>query len=78
MRTQDGKIIPCYRHSDGFAAIKNYGYAKPSDPIDQGFLTSENRYVDRQEGRKIFDAAGQQSPDKRYDYADELYSENLY
>lgn len=46
---------------------------------EQGFITSENRFVDRKEGCKLQRAAGIKSVDKNHPYLhDELYSEDLY
>ena len=46
--------------------------------MEQGFITSENRYVSREEGRKLQEAAGIKSIDKDGYRGDSLYSEDLY
>ena len=45
---------------------------------DQGFVTSRKRYVTREEGRKLQDAAGIKSADKDGYRGTTLFSEDLY
>jgi len=45
---------------------------------DQGFITSKNRYVSREEGRILQDAAGIKSADKNGYRNNTLFSEDLY
>ena len=78
-----GLIIPGRRHKDCYKLLEDLKVDKPDEPgrDSQGFLTSENRYVDRKEGWKIADAAGQikfgrVSSDMGED--SELISENLF
>lgn len=46
--------------------------------IKQGFITSENRFVSREEALKLQKAAGIKSVDKSGYRKDELFSEDLY
>lgn len=45
---------------------------------EEGFITSLNRFVGRQEARKIFEAGGFKSVDKDGFRGDILFSEDLY
>lgn len=85
VRMPDGYIIRGHRHADcirtanlipRYSDMKQKPYGK-----DQGFVTSLNRYVDRDEGYKIQIDAGIESAAKAYgdNYRGrELYSEDLY
>ena len=46
--------------------------------LRQGFITSENRYVGREEGRILQDKAGIKSADKGGYRGKTLFSEDLY
>jgi hypothetical protein len=46
--------------------------------MEQGFITSENRYVGREEGRCLQDLAGIKSVDKDGYRGNTLFSEDLY
>ena len=81
MRTKNvnkGIVICGYRHTSCmYTMIAITG--KRSVPVEcgeyiQGFLTSENRFVDRKEGAVLFVAAG---GNLKYS-TEELYSEDLY
>lgn len=52
-------------------------YWTPSMCRDQGFITSANRYVNREEGMRLQLAAGIESVAKG-GYRGQLYSEDLY
>jgi hypothetical protein len=45
---------------------------------EQGFMTSENRYVTREEGRKLQEEAGIKSADPEGYRGKTLFSEDLY
>lgn len=45
---------------------------------EEGFITSKNRYVGREEARKIHEAGGFKSVDKDGYRGDILFSEDLY
>lgn len=83
VRAKDGKIIPCWRHGNGvytLHSIPGYEDERPHGD-DQGFLTSKNRYVNREEAYRIFVESGAVSVDEEQHpmaSRDELYSEDLY
>lgn len=58
-----GKMIvsapPPARHHTLLHAFYNYNRKTQIKPSDQGFLTSDGRYVERDEAWTIADAAGQ-------------------
>jgi hypothetical protein len=70
-----GQVWTGYRHPDIISLFYENTGLKLSEagPYDQGFLTSEKRYVDREEGAKIAFAAGQIKEQKN-----KLFSEDLY
>lgn len=79
VKTADGKVIRGHRHADAIHAAMNEGYKlKDLSFADQGFVTSENRYVTREEGRKLQDAAGIKSADREGYRGTTLFSEDLY
>ena len=78
---KDGKVIRGHRHADAIHAAMNEGYKLTELSFaDQGFVTSKNRYVSREEGRKLQDAAGIKSADTEHPgyKGDTLFSEDLY
>jgi hypothetical protein len=64
------------RHGDCLARMKEIGY--PHKYSEQGFLTSDGRFVDRLEGRRLQDAAGIQSVAEGGYRGNTLFSEDLY
>lgn len=79
IKLNDGTIVRGHRHSDCFHA----GVAEHLDKNelmigDQGFITSRNRYVTREEGRKLQDAAGIPSASPDGYQKGTLFSEDLY
>lgn len=78
VKATDGTIIRGHRHSDCIRTIWEYKLS-PSHELDaQGFITSTNRYVTREEGRKLQDAAGIKSANPEGYYGNTLFSEDLY
>ncbi len=75
IKYKDGSIIRGHRHGD-CAYDCHLPLKKDFKGHVQGFITSTNRFVTREEGRKLQDAAGIKSVD-RY-RADTLFSEDLY
>jgi hypothetical protein len=88
IRERDGERIVCAaikrgnfihavlapaRHGDIFRSI---GVCDVKEVETQGFLTSAGRFVDRVEGAKIADAAGQRKP--THVGRDELYTEDMW
>jgi hypothetical protein len=63
------------RHKDIIAHLTRHGFnAAAVGPGNQGFVTSEGRFVDRREAKEIALAAGQISDI----YGDELHSEHVW
>lgn len=83
VRAPDGYIIRGHRHNDALRTMRDiprYEDAKPPCGDDQGFVTSENRYVTRKEAYEIQIAAGIPSilsGINAYLHG-ECYSEDLY
>lgn len=84
VKTTTGKVFRGHRHSDCFAAIRTRKLAPSQESNEQGFVTSNNRYVDRAEGYDLQIAAGIKSANQEFSPAGEycqegqLYSEDLY
>ena len=76
--TTDGKIFRGHRHSDCIHAIKRRRLKPGEHPSDQGFITSRNRYVTREKGRWLQDAAEIPSVNPAGYMAGTLFSEDLY
>ena len=78
VKDESGAVIRGHRHGDCFVAIQNRG-GKISKSIDsQGFVTSKNRFVTREEGRKLQEKAGIKSADPDGYRGNTLFSEDLY
>lgn len=76
IKTVEGIVVRGQRHCDCFQAaarIKVVDEARLRDCV-QGFVTSRNRFVTRQEGRQLQDAAGI----RVFSAGDTLTSEDLY
>jgi hypothetical protein len=76
--TTEAEVYPCHRHADGIIAIKNDGKEVCSDQKAQGFLTSKNRFISREEAYKLQIEAGIKSASPDGYYPPELFSEDLY
>lgn len=80
----NGKVWRGNRHANAITAMNDElswsmnreQMCKAKIDTDQGFVTSRNRYVDREEGLAIQIAAG--VPPFRGEYGNQLYSEDLY
>ncbi len=80
-----GKIWRGHRHGDCMSAMRDeisFNHTRKEMMHmklfeDQGFMTSENRYVDRVEGLRLQKAAEIKSADKD-GYRTILFSEDLY
>ena len=75
IKYKDGLIIRGHRHGD-CAFDCDRPLKKDFKGHIQGFITSKNRFVTREEGRKLQDAAGIKSVDGYR--GDTLFSEDLY
>jgi hypothetical protein len=70
-------IIRGHRHSDCFySAVRFYGENNPN--AEQGFMTSQNRFVGRKEGLKLQLLAGIKSENPQGYDKKMLFSEDLY
>lgn len=79
IKTNKGVVINGHRHSDCFHAGVAEGVDKHEMAQgEQGFTTSTGRFVTREEGRKLQDAAGIKSADKEGYRPGTLFSEDLY
>ncbi len=78
VKASDGTIYRGHRHGDCMSAIRAYGKDISPDMDDEGFITSRNRYVTREEGRILQDDAGILSADPEGYRYKTLFSEDLY
>lgn len=86
IRLEDGTIIRGHRHADCLNSfledkLRNDGRSvevNMAEMAEQGFITSRNRFVTREEGRKLQDAAGIPSADRDGYRGNTLFSEDLY
>jgi len=75
---ENGNIYRGHRHGDCIESILRRKKSPKKDPKAQGFITSNNRYVDRYEGFKLQKEAGIKSVwDEGY-HGEVLFSEDLY
>ncbi len=75
VKLSDQRIIHCHRHSDGILVANQVHKQKV---IEQGFVTSTGRYVDRTEAFLIQESAGIPSKSKDGYRGRLLFSEDLY
>lgn len=78
VKAENGRIFRGHRHGDCMLTIQRAGLKLFPGIEQQGFITSRNRYVLREEGRKLQDAAGIPSADKEGYRYNTLFSEDLY
>lgn len=79
VKTKNGTVIRGHRHADAIHAAQTEGFTlRDLSFADQGFVTSRNRYVTREEGRKIQDTAGIKSASPEGYMRGTLFSEDLY
>jgi len=79
VKATDGTIIRGHRHRDCIEGIIRRGLEPSIEWNSQGFITSYNRFVDRQEGYKLQKEAGIKSVNPEgYSSAKWLYSEDIY
>ena len=80
IKMADGFIVRGHRHGDCIKHInEKYSYEKKEvswSGHTQGFITSKNRFVTREDGRKLQDAAGIKSAEGYR--GNTLFSEDLY
>jgi len=78
IKLEDGRVLRCHRHGDGLGVAWQNKWKVADGRDQQGFVTSTNRYVSREEGRKLQDAAGIPSADPEGYRGNTLFSEDLY
>lgn len=78
VKTTDGDIIRGHRHGDCFYAIVRMGKEISPEVNSQGFVTSKNRYVDREDGARLQREAGVISVWTKAPIKNTLFSEDLY
>lgn len=71
--------IPCHRHADAFYIVSQFMEPEDIDrrKTQQGFLTHEEKYLDRYDAMDHAIACGQLPPEAKEACA-ELYSEDLW
>ena len=80
IKLEDGTIVRGQRHGDAIAtALKNLdNVGMMSHKYEQGFITSNNRFVSRKEGYALQVMANIESVAECVYRNQELYSEDLY
>ena len=78
VKATSGEVIRGHRHADCIHTLRRMDLKPSSSPSAQGFNTSKNRYVTREQGRKLQDAAGIKSTDPEGYKGNTLFSEDLY
>lgn len=78
VKTTTGKVIRGHRHGDCIKTILAMGLKVSKVANSQGFITSRNRYVTRERGRQLQEAAGIPSADPEGYRGKTLFSEDLY
>lgn len=78
VKTECGRIFRGHRHGDCFYAIQRRKLKIAKQPKAQGFITSKNRYVDREEGARLQIEAGIKSAWTGKPVKGLLFSEDLY
>lgn len=75
---ENGKIYRGHRHSDCLRSIWERKLKPKHEEDAQGFITSNNHFVTRTDGRKLQDEAGIASADPEGYKGNTLFSEDLY
>jgi len=81
VKTPSGLIVRGHRHCDCYHNLSlrpEYKDPKSICFCEEGFITSRNRFVGREEGRKLQDKAGIKSVDRDGYREGTLFSEDLY
>lgn len=78
IRTADGVIARGHRHNHCFQVLRDMGFDFAKSDGEQGFITSKNRFVSREEGRILQDKAGIKSVGPDSYQGKTLFSEDLY
>lgn len=78
VKAENGRIFRGHRHGDAMRACLENKCSLSQTDDQQGFITSKNRYVGREEGRRLQDEAGIKSADSEGYRGSTLFSEDLY
>jgi len=80
VKAENGRIFRGHRHGDAMRVCADHKLklCMTSSQEQQGFITSKNRYVGREEGRILQDKAGIKSADEEGYRGTTLFSEDLY
>ena len=78
VKSTDGTIFRGHRHGDCMVTIQNLNKYVDTVINAQGFITSKNRFVTREEGRILQDKANIKSADPEGYRGKTLFSEDLY
>jgi len=78
VKSKDGQIIRGHRHGDCIQTMIRMKLEPSPKAESQGFITSKNRFVGREDGRILQDKAGIKSVDKDGYRGKTLFSEDLY
>lgn len=79
VKATDGTIIKGHRHRDCRDSIVRRGKEPSTDWYDEGFITSENRFVNRKEAYELMQNVGWKSVNPQgYQLCGWLFSEDLY
>lgn len=79
VKASNGKYYRGHRHSECIQAITARGLTvDKNSKLNQGFITSNNRFVDRYEGAKLQNEAGIVSVRTGKQIDEILFSEDLY
>lgn len=78
IRTEDGRVFRGTDHGDAWLKAREAG--APTDTAEDGFITSAGRFVDREEGYRIAERAGQvrRTPEVRQQAADMGQTDRLH
>lgn len=76
--SEDGSVYRGHRHSDCFDTLIRNKKKPKSGMKHQGFITSKNRFVSREEGSRLQNEAGIKSVWTDGYVKDMLFSEDLY
>ena len=78
----DPVVVPCHRHGEGMQMLHIFDPEHRYKIMEQGFITTDNRFMNRVEALKHAVDCGQLSVSTLWYKADrkdnELYSEDLY
>lgn len=78
VKAEDGSVFYGHRHGDCLRSVHDHGKRPDGRGDSQGFVTTRGRYVTREQGRRLQDAAGIRSADVGGYRGDLLFSEDLY